>query len=205
MALNCSNADRLGMKMGINVMTTVCLVLLGTSILGRVQAQTDLIRGDSGRVHFTSDAPLELIQAQSKALKGIIDPIEQTFAFSVEISTFQGFNSPLQRTHFNENYMESTHFPTASYSGKIIEDINWSEPGAYEIRTKGILSVHGVEKERIIRSNIQILDDQVRVSSNFTVPIMEHEISIPKIVVQKISEVIVVDIQIHLQRQNPQR
>lgn len=202
MALDCSNADRLGMKMGFNVVTTVCLLLLASSIPGRVHAQSDLIRGDSGRVHFTSDAPLELIQAQSNALKGIIDPVKQTFAFSIEISTFQGFNSPLQRTHFNENYMESTRFPTASYSGKIIEDIDWSEPGAYEIRTKGILSVHGVEKERIIRSYIQILDGQVLVSSNFTVPIMEHEISIPKIVVQKISEVIEVEIQINLQRQN---
>ena len=50
---------------------------------------------------FTSDAELELIKAASGETRGLIDPVTNQFAFSVEIKSFKGFNSALQREHFN--------------------------------------------------------------------------------------------------------
>jgi hypothetical protein len=52
--------------------------------------------------------------------------------------SFQGFNSPLQKEHFNENYVESDKFPEASFKGKIIEDQDLTVDGTYELRAKGI-------------------------------------------------------------------
>ena len=57
----------------------------------------------SGEVKFKSDAPLELITAASNQLRGAIDTEKRTFAFSIEMNTFEGFNSPLQREHFKLN------------------------------------------------------------------------------------------------------
>lgn len=164
-------------------------------------AQKGLYRSDEGKIHFTSDAPLELIQASSGALRGVIDPIQNTFAFTIEIQSFDGFNSDLQKTHFNENYLESSRYPKATFVGKIIENLDWENEGPSEIRAKGFLNIHGVKRERIIPSQIEIFSDQVIIRSEFTVPLKEHEIDIPKIVAQKISEEIKVVMEISLLKQ----
>ena len=63
-------------------------------------------------ISFHSNTNLELIRASSAELKGVIDSKKRTFAFSIAIATFDGFNSPLQKEHFNENYMETSKFPS---------------------------------------------------------------------------------------------
>jgi hypothetical protein len=88
-----------------------------------LRAQTGIYEVRSGEIHFSSEAPQELISASSKKLKGALDTRNRTFAFKIDIATFVGFNNPLQRDHFNENYMESNIYPAASYKGKIIEDM----------------------------------------------------------------------------------
>lgn len=157
---------------------------------------------DKGRIQFKSDAPLELIQATSKEMKGIIDTEQKAFAFSVEMKTFQGFNSPLQRVHFNENYLETNRYPKASFSGKIIENIDWDKNDTYEVRSKGKLIIHGQEQERIIRGTIKVSDGLIQLRSAFTVLLEEHQINIPKIMFQKISEEIQVIIEADLEKQS---
>src|SRR5689334_20565801 len=65
---------------------------------------------ENGEISFTSNAKLELINAASKKLHGLIDPSTGQFAFIVKIQSFEGFNSKLQRDHFNENFMETDKF-----------------------------------------------------------------------------------------------
>jgi polyisoprenoid-binding protein YceI len=148
----------------------------------------------AGSVFFKSDAPLELIQAGSKELKGLIDFDNGTFAFSVSMISFQGFNSQLQREHFNENYMETEKFPKATFSGRMIESPNLSQPGEYTVRAKGKLVIHGVEQERIIKSTVRVSKEGLAIQSSFTILLQEHDITIPKVVQQKIAEEIFVDI-----------
>ncbi len=157
---------------------------------------------DKGSIQFKSDAPLELIQAVSTDMKGIIDTEQKAFAFSVEMRTFQGFNSPLQRVHFNENYLETNRYPKASFSGKIIENIDWDKNDTYEVRTKGKLIIHGQEQERIIRGTLKVSNGMIQLRSAFTVLLEEHQISIPKIMFQKISEEIEVIIEADLEKQS---
>ncbi len=164
--------------------------------------QKPLFIAKTGTIHFKSDAPLELIEASSNKLKGVINPAEQTFAFSVPNNSFEGFNSALQKEHFNENYMESAKFQNSSFSGKIIEDIDYTADGTYTIRAKGKLLVHGVEQERIIKGTLQIKKGVISVASTFTVPLADHNITIPKIVYQKIAEEIQVSINAVLQPQS---
>ena len=109
--------------------------------------------------------------------------------------SFEGFNGPLQKEHFNENYLESLKYPKATFAGKIIEKIDFQKDGTYPVRAKGKLSVHGVEQERIIKSSLEIKGDRLVVRSTFTVPLSDHAISIPKIVHQKIAEEIEVTVE----------
>lgn len=151
--------------------------------------EAGIYSSDNGLVTFSSDAPLEMIEANSSELKGAIDTQKRTFAFSVMLRSFDGFNSPLQREHFNETYLESEKYPKANFHGKIIESIDLNQPGTYSIRAKGILSIHGVEQERIIRSQvISRQNKSLEVQSTFTILLDDHDIRIPKVVNQKIAQ-----------------
>lgn len=178
--------------------------ILGFCLSGSpLSAQGGLFEVAGGSIHFTSDAPLELIEARSDQLRGLIDPEKNTFAFSVPMSSFEGFNSPLQKEHFNENYLESPKYPKATFAGKIIEDIDYSQDGVYTIRAKGRMNIHGVERERIIRSRLRIEDGKWTVKSEFKVLLQEHNITIPRIVHQKIAEEIKVVLEAEFQKQAP--
>jgi len=179
-----------------------CLLILFTLLSAMNSgAQTRYVT-DVGSITFKSDAPLELIQATSNEMKGIIDIDKNAFAFSVYMNSFQGFNSPLQREHFNENYLETVKFPKASFSGKIIETIDWTQDGTYEVRTKGKLQIHGLQQERIIKSTVVIAGGKIKLDAKFTVLLEEHQISIPKIMFQKIAEEIQVTIGAQLEKQS---
>jgi len=158
-----------------------CLLsLLVLVSAGMKKEQASRYHCENGKVQLKSDASLELIKASSNKLRGLIDIESQTFAWSVEMRSFEGFNSPLQREHFNENYLESDRYPKASFSGKIIEKVDFTQPGVQSVRAKGKFSIHGIEQERIIKSQIEIKDGKIYVSSVFTVPIADHTSPFPK-------------------------
>ena len=142
---------------------------------------------DKGVISFASNASLEMIKATSDKVTGLIDPTNNQFAFLVNIVTFRGFNSELQRQHFNENYMESEKYPKASFSGKIIEQIDFTRDSTYEVRAKGELDIHGQKQSRIIKSKLTIKSGHLTIESSFIVPLTDHVITIPKIVSQKIA------------------
>lgn len=158
-------------------------------------AQTGIFKTTTGRVSFRSEAPLELIEAASKELSGALDAGLRSFAFSVPMQSFQGFNSALQREHFNENYMESTRFPKAVFTGKIIETTDFTQPGEYVVRAKGKLSLHGVEQERIIKVNILTDKKGMTARAQFSVLLEDYNISIPRVVYQKIAEEIQISVE----------
>jgi len=136
---------------------------------------------------FTSNAELELIKASSTETQGIIDPGTNQFAFSVPIQSFKGFNSDLQRQHFNDNYMESSKYSKASFTGKIIEQVNYTLDSVYTVRAKGELDIHGQKQTRIIKAKLTVRKNDIQIDTDFNVPLADHNISIPRIVSQKIA------------------
>jgi hypothetical protein len=163
-------------------------------------AQQSIFTSRKSKVDFVSDAPLELIKASSNKLMGIIDTEKRTFAFSIPTETFKGFNSPLQQEHFYENYIEAKVYPVSTFEGKIIEQVDLKQDGVYSIRAKGILSIHGVEQERIIKVDLRISKGVIYANSNFTVMLQDHNITIPRVVFQKIAEEIKVSVNIEFEK-----
>ncbi len=160
------------------------------------QAGRDIYMSTAGKVDFVSEAPLELIKASSDQLKGLIDVDNRTFAFNMPTRSFKGFNSPLQQEHFYENYIESDLYPNATFEGKIIEQVDLTEPGDYTLRAKGILSIHGIADERVIPVRVLTGKDKLVVTAKFDVMLEDHHITIPKMVYQKISEKIRVNVEL---------
>jgi len=169
----------------------ICIFLLFACSVTRAQAIYQTV---NGKISFSSEAPLELIRASSGELAGLLDNDKKTFSFKINIRSFQGFNSPLQREHFNENYMESDKFPQASFSGKIIEEVDLSKDGDYEVRAKGILTIHGVSQERIIKTNVSVKNKKITITGKFSVLLSDHNIPIPIVVYKKLANEIKVEV-----------
>lgn len=157
-------------------------------------ANAQIFSCKTGTVNFVSEAPLELIKAQSNMLSGVIDLATRNVAFLINIDSFEGFNSGLQKEHFRENYMETLKYPKAIFKGKIIEDVDLTKPGTYALRAKGVFSIHGSDKEQILKVKIVRTENSMVMETTFDVLLEDHNIKVPKIVNQKIASVIAVQV-----------
>jgi polyisoprenoid-binding protein YceI len=166
---------------------TFCILLLMAFWSSPTVFGQNLYESKGSVVSFTSEAPLENISASTTSLKGLLNTISNSFAFTIEVGTFKGFNSDLQREHFNENYLESDVFPKASFEGKLIDKFN-PDVSSQKVRAKGSLAIHGIKQERIIDISIEKKGESYIISTSFLVPLKDHGIRIPKIVNQKISD-----------------
>jgi polyisoprenoid-binding protein YceI len=180
--------------MRLSAIPLLPVFLIISALHARSQTPSNIYTIEHGQASFKSEAPLELIQAESNELKGLIDFSNETFAFTIPINSFKGFNSALQREHFNENYLESEKFPRATFTGRMIEKIDFSTKGQHTIKAKGKLNIHGIENERIIRALVTIKDGSIHIESDFSVLLQDHNIAIPKVVQYKIAEEIFVKI-----------
>ena len=176
----------------MKVRNLICCILIFCSNQLEAQKKFGTVKG---KINFVSNAELELIKAFSTTLKGFVDPATNQFAFSVQVQSFSGFNSELQREHFNEKYMESEKYPQMTFTGKIIEQVDFTINGIYDVRAKGDLEIHGQKQTRIIRSTLIIENGAVNIDSDFNVPLADHNISIPRIVNQKIAT----EIEVHVE------
>jgi hypothetical protein len=174
------------------------LLLALALLFSFVDSQAQIYEVLNGKVHFHSNTPQELIRAESNQLRGALDLSRNTFAFRVRINTFQGFNSPLQQEHFNENYMESARIPEAFFTGKIIEDVDLRKEGTYLVRAKGKMQIHGFSQECIIEARVQSVNNRIDISSDFSVFLADYSIKIPRLIYDKLSPEIKVSVQASL-------
>ena len=152
----------------------------------------------NGNVSFLSKAKFEKIRAKSEELRGTIDIHKRTFSFSMPISSFQGFFNATQKKHFCERFVEQPKFPETSFKGKIIEDIDLSVKGTYVVRGKGMLMLHGIEKERIIDAQVTVKDGQVSIESKFSIPLEDHGILVSRMNTLAIAKVVDVEVKISM-------
>ena len=153
---------------------------------------------NKGKIIFISDNSLEVIRAQSDELKGIVGEDNHSFAFAVRVMSFEGFKVALQREHFNENYLESGLYPNATFQGKIIDDFDFNKEGTSTVRAKGILKIHGVEQEKIIKVQLIKKGDVITAHCFFSILLNDYDIKIPRIVHDKISPEIRIEVKADL-------
>jgi polyisoprenoid-binding protein YceI len=175
---------------------SIFIILFGSSFKGPYSVYTV----SKGYIIFRSEAPLEIITARSNELRGGIETDTKQFLFSVRMKSFNGFNSALQKDHFNENYLESTKYPESIFKGKIIEDVDFTKDGVHQVRAKGNLTIHGITQERIIKGDLIIRNGQISIQSKFSVLLADHNIPIPKVVHEKLASDINVEVNTELRR-----
>lgn len=143
----------------------------------------------TGEVSFYSDTPLETIEAANKKTGSIINATSKELAMQMKITDFI-FPNKLMQEHFNENYLESEKYPTASFKGKIKEQIDLTKAGTYPVTAEGSLTIHGVTKPVAVKGNIISTVNDLKLDFKFQVKPEEYKIEVPSLVVTKIAETI---------------
>lgn len=182
-------------RRGVFVLSLLFLLIVSAWTKSYIEDLPTTFVTRTGSIGLISDAPLEIVKAESDKLYGVVNLVDKKLAFSVTVNSFEGFNSSLQREHFQEKFLESDRFPKATFSGKLICKEPFDHYGTYQVRAKGILDIHGVKKERIITGTLVLAKKQLTVHTTLRVPLHDHDITVPTIVNQKIAKEI--DIHIH--------
>ena len=143
----------------------------------------------AGETGFYSDTPLENIAALNKQVTAAIKVETGDVAVKMQMTQFQ-FPNKLMQEHFNENYMESSKYPTGTFTGKIQEKIDFKKDGIYDVTAKGIFTIHGVKQDRTIAGKLTVQGSTLTLVSNFNVKLTDHKIDVPSIVIVKIAETI---------------
>jgi polyisoprenoid-binding protein YceI len=172
--------------------------VLGATLALNAQTLTD----KAPKISFYSHTALEDISAESNTATMILIPASNTFITEIKIKSFD-FPNELMEEHFNENYMESDKFPTAKFTGKIQEKIDYTKDGSYTITMVGKLTCHGVEKERTFTGTLSVKGGVVTVDVKFDIPLKDHNIKIPEAVGAKIAESVEVTVHTVLSKPAP--
>lgn len=170
-------------------MRSILLSLLAVFVMtGQLSAQSIYIT-ESSNVSFFSATPVEDIEAVNDASTSLLNVAKSDIAFRVPISGFQ-FEKPLMQEHFNENYMDTEKYPTASFKGKISESIDMSKDTTYHVEATGVMTIHGVDKPRTYKGFIETKGGKATLKCDFQVKLKDHKIKVPKVVFANIAEVI---------------
>lgn len=163
----------------------VIVALLSLSTLAQAQ---DKYFTKTGKITFSSKAPLEDIEAKNKTAAAIIDIKTGAIQFSVLMKGFE-FEKALMQEHFNENYVESNKYPKAEFKGAVVnnKDINYTKDGTYPAIVKGQLTIHGVTQTIEAPGTIKVADGKIEATSTFNIRLSDYKISIPSVVKDKIN------------------
>ena len=147
----------------------------------------------SGEITFFSYAPIEDIKASNKKVRAAFDSQTSDIVFELNIRDFN-FKKKLMQEHFNENYLESDIYPKSTFQGKV-----YITSGSSSI-VKGLLTIHGVTNEITAKGTFSLKNDIIKLSSKFKIKLEDFNVKIPTIVMYKIAEEILVDIEMTLLR-----
>ncbi len=161
--------------------------LLIISVLLSLKSFGQLYATQTGETNFFSETPVENIAATNKKTGAILNTTTGEVAVSMKMTGFE-FPNKLMQEHFNENYMESEKFPTGMFKGKIVEAINFTKPGTYDVTVKGQLTMHGVTQNRDIKGKITVENGLISFQSSFDIKLVDHKIEVPTLVFSKIAE-----------------
>jgi polyisoprenoid-binding protein YceI len=157
----------------------------------------------NGYIRFYSEGKIEKIEAVNHQVNSALNSQTGDFVFKVLMKSFQ-FEKALMQEHFNENYVESDKFPTATFLGKLvnIKDINFSKDGSYPAIVEGKLTIHGVTHDVKETGTFEVKKDIVRGKAKFNITLAEYNISIPSAVMSNIAKSIEITVDVSLEKFN---
>ena len=153
-------------------------------------------------VRFVSQAPLEDFDGVTEGLDGFVllpgglrvGPVasESRIYLEVDLASIDTGIS-LRNRHMRDNYLHTDRFPYATYSAEVTR-VEEPSPGSYVVSASGILSIHGVDRERTLECQTRDTTPPHRVRCTFTVLLSDHDVEIPRLMFMKVAD----QVELHL-------
>ena len=149
----------------------------------------------TGEISFFSHTPIEDIEAVSNTATTVLDFESGKIQWAVLVKSFE-FEKALMQEHFNENYMESSKFPKASFKGQLsdITQLDLLTDGSYTVDVIGDLTIHGETKSVSTQATFMVESGNINASSTLKVLVADYGIEVPSVVKENIAKEIEITI-----------
>lgn len=175
----------------MKIKTATSLLFVASLLLFSFASQAQRYMTRNAHISFFSEAPLENIEAHNRQVNAAFDADKGELVFRVLMKSFE-FEKALMQEHFNENYVESHKFPNATFTGTVTNlfEINLSKSGTYPAKVEGELNIRGIAKPVKETGTFEVKGDDITGKCVFNVKLSDYNITIPRAVVNNISETI---------------
>ena len=157
-----------------------------------VTAQVRYFTRDA-KVSFSASTPLEKIEADNSKGTSVIDAATGQVEFAVLMKAFL-FEKALMQEHFHENYVESDKYPKSMFKGTItnFKEVNLKKDGSYPVTVEGQLTLHGVTRDLKCSGTVTVRGGALSANVVFPITLADYNITIPSLVKDKVSKVVIV-------------
>lgn len=145
----------------------------------------------TGIINFEASVPLfEEVTATNKTASCTLNTKNGVLTSVVQMKEFR-FKLSLMEEHFNNKYLETDHYPQATFKG-IIEGFNLNiiDATPKEFKLKGELKIHGKTKKINTVITLRKSEGKLEINSNFSILIKDFDIKIPEILSIKVAETV---------------
>ena len=187
---------------GVSLILAACMAVPAVS---QADATTFIVRADGrSKATFASDAPLETMVGKSSKVSGrlSVDPADitkTTGSFKVPVMSLRTDNDLRDEHLQGDGWLDAKknaniHFEiTEVILGK--KDSPELKSGKNrKVQVKGTFTAHGVSKPVLATGTVNWSGKQLRIKSDFTVVLEDHNISVPSIVRLKVANDIAVSV-----------
>jgi polyisoprenoid-binding protein YceI len=172
-------------------MKKILILALTVFALSTVNVYAQKLTTKDAYIYFNpnKDQTKKDYEAATKQGTAVLNTATGEVALLVAVKTFR-FNNALLEEHFNENYLHTTKFPNAKYSGKLsgYEASMLDKDGTYNLTSSGQVTLHGVTKPFSGKVTMAVEGKSVTFTSNFGIKGEDFDIEIPGIVKPKLAE-----------------
>ena len=165
------------------------VIALCATFAAPVHAQKMFTR--DGVVGFDATAPNspESIKAVNKSGTCVWDKSSGAVEMAVLVKGFL-FERALMQEHFNENYLESSTYPKATFKGKLDNpaSVNTDKDGTYKVNATGAMTMHGVTKPLTVPVTFTVKSGKVSTVVNFALALADYNVDVPSLVADKVSK-----------------
>ncbi len=170
-------------------MMKLVFLFLFSVVASTIAIAQPIYQTTASTISFHAGTPVEDIDAVNTKSLSFLNSKSGDVSISIPVKDFH-FKRPLMEEHFNENYLESGKYPKAEFKGKIndVEKIDFTSAQKIEITVTGMLTVHGISKERTLTVTFQHSDNKIQGETKFDIALADHKIDRPKILFTKIAE-----------------
>lgn len=151
------------------------------------------------KIKFSSDTPMEKIEGLNKSGTCVLDAATGKMEWKVLIKGFL-FEKALMQEHFNENYLESSTYPKATFKGKVDNPgaLNFDKDGTYSATVSGTMTMHGVSKSMSTPATFTVKGGKVTATAKFTLAMADYNVDVPSLVADKVNKTAAIQITANL-------